>query len=91
MTGRLLEALRLVPPALWRHLGTQFDIEAPDLDPEQTKSTINGTFSGHRAPESDDRRQEGPRTTLTVYAHEGHTTVYDTSADGGTSISPLAM
>jgi hypothetical protein len=47
MTGRLLEALRLVPPALWRHLGRQFDIEAPDLDPEQTRSTINGTFSGH--------------------------------------------
>ena len=31
MTGRLLEALRMVPPALWRHLGTQFHIEAPDL------------------------------------------------------------
>ena len=31
MTGRLLEALRVVPPALWRHLGTQFGIEAPDL------------------------------------------------------------
>jgi hypothetical protein len=31
MTGRLLEALRVVPPALWRHLGAQFDIEAPDL------------------------------------------------------------
>lgn len=31
MTGRLLEALRVVPPALWRHLGTQFGIEPPDL------------------------------------------------------------
>jgi hypothetical protein len=31
MTGRLLEALRVVPSALWRHLGTQFGIEAPDL------------------------------------------------------------
>ena len=31
MTGRLLKALRVVPPALWRHLGTQFGIEAPDL------------------------------------------------------------
>jgi hypothetical protein len=31
MTGRLLEALRMVPPVLWRHLGAQFDIEAPDL------------------------------------------------------------
>jgi len=25
MTGRLLEALRMVPPVLWRHLGAQFD------------------------------------------------------------------
>ncbi len=31
MTGRLLDALRVVPPALGRHLGTQFGIEAPDL------------------------------------------------------------
>jgi hypothetical protein len=31
MTGRLLEAVRMVPPALWQHLGTQFDAPAPDL------------------------------------------------------------
>jgi hypothetical protein len=31
MTGRLLEALRMVPPAPWRHLGAQFGIDAPDL------------------------------------------------------------
>jgi hypothetical protein len=31
MTGRLLDALRVVPPALWRHLGAQFEIEPPDL------------------------------------------------------------
>jgi hypothetical protein len=31
MTGRLLEALRMVPPVLWRHLGAQFEIDAPDL------------------------------------------------------------
>ena len=31
MTGRLLEAVRMVPPALWQHLGTQFDVAAPDL------------------------------------------------------------
>jgi hypothetical protein len=31
MTGRLLEALRMVPPAVWRHLGAQFEIDAPDL------------------------------------------------------------
>jgi hypothetical protein len=27
MTGRLLEALRMVPPALWRHLVAQFEIQ----------------------------------------------------------------
>jgi hypothetical protein len=31
MTSRLLEALSMVPPALWRHLGAQFEIDAPDL------------------------------------------------------------
>jgi hypothetical protein len=31
MTGRLLEAVRMVPPALWQHLGKQFDVPAPDL------------------------------------------------------------
>jgi hypothetical protein len=31
MTGRLLEAVRIVPPALWRHLGEQFGVAAPDL------------------------------------------------------------
>ena len=31
MTGRLLEAVRIVPPALWRHLGEQLGVTAPDL------------------------------------------------------------
>ena len=31
MTGRLLEAVRMVPPALWRHLGEQLGVAAPDL------------------------------------------------------------
>ena len=31
MTGRLLEALRVVPPGLRRHLGAQFGIEPPEL------------------------------------------------------------
>jgi hypothetical protein len=31
MTGRLVDALRVVPPALWRHLGAQFEIKPPDL------------------------------------------------------------
>ena len=31
MSGRLLKAVRIVPPALWRHLGDQFNVVAPDL------------------------------------------------------------
>jgi TnpA family transposase len=31
MSGRLLEAVGVVPPALWRHLGEQFNVVAPDL------------------------------------------------------------
>ena len=31
MSGRLLDALRMVPPALWRHLGAQFSITPPEL------------------------------------------------------------
>ena len=31
MSGRLLEAVRIVPPALWRHLGGQFGVGAPYL------------------------------------------------------------
>ena len=31
LTGRLLEAVRMVPPALWQHPGKPFDVAAPDL------------------------------------------------------------
>lgn len=31
MSGRLLDALRLVPPALLRHFGAQLSITPPDL------------------------------------------------------------
>jgi hypothetical protein len=31
VTRRLLEAVRIVPPALWRHLGEQFGVAPPDL------------------------------------------------------------
>jgi TnpA family transposase len=31
MSGRLLEAVRIVPPSLWRHLGAQLGVAAPDL------------------------------------------------------------
>ncbi len=31
MSGWLLDAVRIVPPRLWRHLGEQFAVAAPDL------------------------------------------------------------
>ena len=31
MSGRVLDAVRIVPPVLWRHLGEQFNVAAPDL------------------------------------------------------------
>ena len=31
MSGRLLDAVRVVPPALWRHLGMTLGVNAPDL------------------------------------------------------------
>jgi len=31
MSGCLLDALRIVPPSLWQHLGAQFAVPAPDL------------------------------------------------------------
>ena len=31
MSGSLLDAVRMVPPVLWRHLGARFGVAAPDL------------------------------------------------------------
>jgi hypothetical protein len=31
MTGRVLDAVRIVPTVLWRHLGEQLHVAAPDL------------------------------------------------------------
>ena len=31
MSGRLLDALRIVPPGLWRHLGKELGVDAPEL------------------------------------------------------------
>ncbi|RYF53571.1 MAG: DUF4158 domain-containing protein, partial [Comamonadaceae bacterium] len=31
MSGRLLDALRVVPPGLWRHLGHELGIGAPEI------------------------------------------------------------
>jgi len=48
MTGRLLEALRIVPPVLWRHLGAQFGIEAPDLASLRTMYRRRRTLFEHQ-------------------------------------------
>ena len=31
MSGRVLDAFRIVPPALWRHLGNELGIDAPEI------------------------------------------------------------
>lgn len=31
MSGRVLDAFRIVPPALWRHLGSELGIDAPEV------------------------------------------------------------
>ena len=31
MSGRLLDAIGVVPPVLWKHLGQQFGVDSPDL------------------------------------------------------------
>ena len=31
MSGRVLDAFRIVPPALWRHLGSELGIDAPEI------------------------------------------------------------
>lgn len=42
MTGRPLEAVGAVPPALWRHLGAQSQVTAPDL------ASLRGCTGGSR-------------------------------------------
>ena len=48
MTGRLLEAVRMVPPALWRHLGEQFGVAAPDLASLRTMYQRRRTLFEHQ-------------------------------------------
>lgn len=42
MSGRLLDAVRIVPPALWKHLGDQFGEQAPDL------ASLRAMYRRHR-------------------------------------------
>src|ERR1019366_243399 len=42
MSGRLLDAVRIVPPAPWKHLGSQFGAQAPDL------ASLRAMYRRHR-------------------------------------------
>ena len=42
MSGRLLDAVRIVPATLWRHLGEQLGVTAPDL------ASLKGMYRRHR-------------------------------------------
>jgi hypothetical protein len=48
MTGRLLEAVRVVPPAPWRHLGKEFGVAAPDLASLRTMYQRRRTLFEHQ-------------------------------------------
>ena len=42
MSGRVLDAVRIVPSALWKHLGSQFGEQAPDL------ASLRAMYRRHR-------------------------------------------
>jgi hypothetical protein len=42
MSGRVLDAVRIVPSALWKHLGNQFGEQAPDL------ASLRAMYRRHR-------------------------------------------
>ena len=42
MSGRVLDAVRIVSPALWKHLGNQFGEHAPDL------ASLRAMYRRHR-------------------------------------------
>jgi hypothetical protein len=47
MSGRLLDALRMVPPALWRHLGAQLSVTPPELASLRALYRRAQTLRGH--------------------------------------------
>jgi hypothetical protein len=48
MSGRLLDSVRIVPPALWRPLGDQFGVKAPDLASLRAMYRRHRTLFAHR-------------------------------------------
>ena len=48
MSGRLLNAFRIVPPLLWRHLGTQFGVDAPQVASLRTMYGRGRTLFDHQ-------------------------------------------
>jgi hypothetical protein len=49
VSGRPLDTVGAVPPALWRHLGTQFAVTAPDLASLRTMYRRRRTLFAHQA------------------------------------------
>jgi hypothetical protein len=50
MSGRLLDAVRMVPPLLWRHLGARFGVTAPDLASLRAMCRRAPTLIEHQQP-----------------------------------------
>jgi hypothetical protein len=74
MSGRLLHAVRMVPPLLWRHLGERFGVAAPDLASLRAMYRRAPTLIEHpgAAIEGVIRHEEIDITQLAVDTH-GHT------------------
>ena len=68
MSGRPLDAVGAVPPALWRHLGTQFAVTAPDLASLRSTGTAPKAFCSSSAL----RRDPAPTPTNSVPPQEAH-------------------
>ena len=48
MTGRTLDGLRIIPIALWQHLGRQLDVQAPDLASLRALYRLGQTLFDHQ-------------------------------------------
>ena len=50
MSGRVLDAVRIVPAVLWRHRGEQFNVAAPDLASLRAMYGRGNTLFEHQHP-----------------------------------------
>lgn len=75
MSGRLLDAVRMVPPLLWRHLGERFSVAAPDLALLRAMRTFPTAGSAMPQIGSRSLRDDWPDSDrILVYSSRGNLT-----------------